>query len=176
MKKNLTKIGFAAIILAASTFTFTSCNKKAEKAETTDGDSIAVVEEVTTTTKDYSTYTFEQKNEVVADAKTELESINQKINELKADTKAKEKALSAESKANYEKAIKDIELARDEYKIKIDALEKSTADTWDAAKTDFANAYNTAAQTVENTYNDAKTAITGAIENAVSNINDSVQK
>lgn len=175
MEKNLTKIGFAAIVLAASTFTFTSCNKKAEKAETIVGDSIATVEEVTTT-KDYSTYTFEQKNEVVADAKTELESINQKINELKADTKAKQKAFSAESKANYDKAIKDMELARDEYKVKIDELEKSTADAWDATKTDFANAYNTAARTVENTYNDAKTAITGAIENAVNSVNDTVPR
>ena len=66
--------------------------------------------------------------------------------------------------------------------IKTDAfqkLEKSTAETWEAAKTDIANAYNTAAQGVENTYSNVKTAVSGAVDNAKDAVNsgiDSVQK
>ena len=177
MKKNVTKIGFVAVLLAASTFAFTSCNKKAEKTEIIESDSIVIVEEVPIT-KDYSTYTFEQKNDVIADAKAELNVINEKIDDLKADVKDKKNELSAEAKTNYEKAIKDLEKSRDDYKVKVDALEKSTNETWEAAKTDIANAYNTAAQGVENTYNNAKSAVTGAVEKAKDGINtgiDSVQ-
>ena len=177
MKTNVTKIGLVAVILAASTFAFTSCNKKAEKPETMESDSIVIVEEIPTT-KDYSAFTFEQRNDVIADSKGELDLINKKIEELKADLKDKKNELSAEAKTNYEKAIIDLEKSRDDYKVKVDALEKSTAETWEAAKTDIANAYNTAAQGVENTFNNAKSAVTGAVDKAKDAVNtgiDSVQ-
>ena len=48
----------------------------------------------------------------------------------------------------------------------MDALEKSTAETWEAAKTDIANAYNTAAQGIENTLTNTKSKVTGAVEDA----------
>lgn len=183
MKKNVTKIGFVVVLFAASTFAFTSCNKKGEKAastETTDSveiDSLVTVE-VIPDTKDYSAFTFEQKNEVMADAKAELEVINKKIEQLKADLKDKKNEFSGEAKTNFEKSIKDLEKSRDEYKLKVDALEKSTAETWEAAKTDIANAYNTAAQGVENTFSNAKSTVTGAVDkakDAVSSGIDSVQ-
>ena len=178
MKKNLSKLGLIAVIFAALTFAFTSCNKKAEKTETVESDSIVIVEEIPET-KDYSAFTFEQKDEVIADAKAELDVINKKIDELKAETANKQKELSDEAKTSYDTAIKDLEKARDDYKLKVAELEKSTAETWEAGKTDIANAYNTAAQGVENTYSNVKTAVSGAVDNAKDAVNsgiDSVQK
>ena len=166
MKNNLKKIGFAAMIFAASSFAFTSCVKKTAKVET-DNDSIVVVEEVTTT-KDYSGYTYEQKSEVVADAQAELDAINKRIDELKAEADSKSD-LSTEAKANYDQAVKDLEKARDDYKTRVDELEKSTAETWEAAKNDIANAYNSAVQGIENTYNNAKDAINRGIDSIQSN-------
>lgn len=168
MKNNLKKIGFAAIIFAASSFAFTSCVKKTAKVEV-DNDSIVVVEEVpTTATKDYSVYTFEQKNEVVTDAKAELDALNKRIDELKAEAD-RNKDLSAEAKARYDQAVKDLEKARDDYKTRVDVLEKSTVDTWEAARKDIADAYNSAAQGIENTYNNAKNAINNAIDSIQAN-------
>lgn len=178
MKKNFRKIGFVALVLAAASFTFVSCNKKAEKEQVEESDSIVVVEEIPTT-KDYGVFTYEQKDEVITDAKAELDAINKKIDELKAEVADKQKELSAETKAAYENAIKDLEKTRDDYKAKVDALEKSTADTWEAAKTDIANTYNAAAQSVENTYNNAKSAVTDAVQDTKDALNagvDSVQK
>ena len=176
MKKNLSKIGFMALILAASTLAFTACNKKAASTESTEmaeSDSIVIVEEIPET-KDYSAFTFEQKNEVIADAKAELDVLNKKIDDLKAEAKDTKKELSADVKSNYEKAIKDLEKSRDEYKQKVDALEKSTAETWEAAKTDIANAYNTAAQGIEKTLTNTKSKVTGAVEDAKEAVNKGI--
>lgn len=177
MEKNVTKIGLMAVMFAASAIAFTACNKKVEKVEEAEGDSIVVVEEIPVS-KDYTAYTFEQKNEVVADAKAELDAINKKIDELKAEAAAKQQELSAEAKSGYDNAIKELEQTRDGFKVKVDELEKSTAETWEATKTDVANAYNTAAQGVENTFNKAKDVVSGAVKNAKDAVNsgiDSVQ-
>ena len=100
--------------------------------------------------KDYTMYEFNQKSQVVADAKKELETFKLQISNLKLALKADSSRIATDKKLNYESAIKETEKSQSEYQKKIAALEKSNAENWESVKTDIANAYNTLKQNIAN--------------------------
>ena len=82
-------------------------------------------------------YMVDKKHEAIAYGKELLHKADARIEELEGEaTKA-----SGDTKAQYQKEIKDLKKKRAHAAKKLDELEKSSASTWDSAKHGFAEAY-----------------------------------
>ena len=85
----------------------------------------------------FKAYMAHQKDEAVADGKSILKKADAKIQELEGDT-AK---ASGDAKVEYEKTIKKLKEMRSDAAKKLDDLGNSSADSWDATKEGFVEAY-----------------------------------
>ncbi|WP_418893341.1 hypothetical protein [Limibacterium fermenti] len=142
--------------------TLASCNnsKKQESKE-------QVKIEVTTPdgTTDFTVYDYAQKDQAVQEANNELDKLNRRIDELKAEANAKTNELSADAKKSYDNAIADLEKSRDNYQAKVDDLQNSTQENWEQAKKD-----------VNQTYRDAKTGAEKGWKKLKDGVNDAVKE
>ena len=82
-------------------------------------------------------YMVDKKHEAFAHGKELLHKADARIEELEGEA-AK---ASGDTKAQYQKEIKDLKKKRANAAKKLDELEKSSASTWDSAKHGFAEAY-----------------------------------
>jgi hypothetical protein len=97
-------------------------------------------------------YTYDQKNDFVANAQAKLDTMDQKIKEL--SDKAATAADSA--KANVQAQLQTVGEKRTELGAKFDKMKAATADSWNDAKTDFKNSY----EDVKNMVNEAWQSLT----------------
>ena len=82
-------------------------------------------------------YMVDKKHEAFSHGKELLHKADARIEELEGEA-AK---ASGDTKAQYQKEIKDLKKKRANAAKKLDELEKSSASTWDSAKHGFAEAY-----------------------------------
>lgn len=156
--KNFTKIAFVAAF--AGTMLLSACNNpKQQKEVQTDKDTLAVVIEDTKKTKDFTVYTYAERDKALADANAEIEKLNQRIDEMKADFKAKSNELSAEAKAEYEKSIAALEKERDEFKVEVDKIQNTTEENWEQLKKDVNKTYNKVATSIEKGWDNFKEGV-----------------
>ena len=105
--KNLTKT--ALVALFAVGLTLSSCTNQKKTEPQPEKDKVAVVIEKDGKTKDFTVYTYAEKDKALADANAEIDRINKEIDKMTADLKNKSNELSAEAKAQYEKSIAALE-------------------------------------------------------------------
>lgn len=82
-------------------------------------------------------YTVEKKNEAVAYSKKLVGETDTKIKQLEA----KASKASGDTRAEYDKVVKDLKAKRVQASKKLDAMGKATGAAWDSAKDSFADAY-----------------------------------
>lgn len=147
--KNVTKTVFVAAFAAG--LTLFSCNNPKQQGTTTGKDTVSVVieDENKAAVKDFTVYTYAEKDKALTDANAELDRLNQQIDDMKADFKEKSNDLSAEAKAKYEKSIAAFEKEKDEFKIEVDKIQNSTEENWEQLKKDVNRTYNKVATSVE---------------------------
>lgn len=169
--KNLTKTVFVAAFAGA--MIFSSCNnpKQQQNAGTDKDTQVAVIEDDGVKTKDFTVYTYAEKDKALADANAELDKLNGKIDEMKADLKAKSEELSDEAKAEYEKSIAALEKERDEFKAEADKIQNSTEEDWEQLKKDISTTYNEAAANVEKGWENFK----DGVEKAAQDVKDALK-
>jgi hypothetical protein len=90
-------------------------------------------------------YTVEKKNDAVAYGKKLVRETDGKIKQLEG----KAAKASGDTKAEYDKAIKDLKAKRAQAAKTLDEMGKATASSWDAAKQGFADAYKDLQQSFE---------------------------
>lgn len=131
-------------LAVASVFVFASCTNpsKTEQDETNLGTNEIAVEIKKDTLKDFSKYTYTERDKFVIDANEELDKINRDIDKLKAELENAGDSISAEAKAGYEKNIAELEEARDDYKNQLDKVQDSSEDAWEKTRQDVGHAYD----------------------------------
>jgi len=82
-------------------------------------------------------YTVEKKNDAVAYSKKLVSETDTKIKQLEA----KASKASGDTKAQYDKAVKDLKAKRVQASKKLDEMGKASGSAWDSAKDGFADAY-----------------------------------
>jgi len=97
----------------------------------------SVHKETTEAWNSIKAYMIDKKHEAFAYGKELLHKAVAKIEELGGEA-AK---VSDDTKAQYQKEIKELKKKRSNASKKLDELEKSSASTWDSAKHGFAEAY-----------------------------------
>src|SRR5262245_16658269 len=90
-------------------------------------------------------YTVEKKNDAVAYGQKLVRDTEGKIKEL--DTKAAK--ASGDTKALYDKEIKNLKAKRVQASTKLDEMSKASGAAWDIAKNGFADAYKDLQQAFE---------------------------
>lgn len=150
-----------AIMVMSMSVVLLSCNNKQKEVPKEE----VKVEVITPDgTKDFTLYTYEQKEEAVNEANKEIEQLNEKIDEWKADANAKSDELSAEAKAKYEKAIADLEKTRDEYKADVEKLQNSTQEDWEQLKKDVGRKYDNTKKKFESGWENFKDDVDQSVE------------
>ena len=122
------------LILVISTMISMFANPAPVIGKTTSTD---VSEKAHDTWETFKAYVVDQKHKAVEHGKELLKKADTKIEEMES-TAAK---ASDDTKAQYQKEIKDLKKKRVNAAKKLDELEKSSADTWDSTKDGFAEAY-----------------------------------
>jgi hypothetical protein len=128
----------------ASVFVFASCtnpNKTKQDESNLETNKIAV-EIKKDTLRDFSKYTYTERDKFVKDANEELDKINRDIDKLKAELENAGDNISAETRATYEKNIAELEKARDDFKTELDKVQDSSEDAWEKTRQDVGHAYN----------------------------------
>ena len=96
-----------------------------------------VSEKAHDTWETFKAYVIDQKHKAVEHGKELLKKSDTKIEEMES----KAAKASDDTKAQYQKEIKDLKKKRANASKKLDELEKSSASSWDSAKHGFAEAY-----------------------------------
>lgn len=136
------------VLVVAGTFLLASCtNQKKDKEMVKE--EVVIERDADGNITDFTVYAYDQKDDIVAAAQEDLDKMNQKIDELKAELNNESNKLSVEAKAQYEQTIADLEKARDDYNVKVDALKDSSEDNWEQAKADVNKAYRDAESNVK---------------------------
>ena len=167
--KNLTRTAFIAAFAAG--LTLISCNNPRQQTTTTDKDTVAIVIEDENKVKDFTVYTYAERDKALADANAEIDKLNQRIDEMKADLKAKTNELSAEAKAEYEKSIAVLEKERDEFKVEVDKIQNSTEENWEQLKQDVNRTYNKVATSVEKGWDNFKEGVKDVVNDVEKKLN-----
>jgi hypothetical protein len=90
-------------------------------------------------------YTVEKKNDAVTHGKKLMREADTKIKKLEE----KASKTSGETKAAYDKEIKELKAKRAQTAKKLDDMGKASASSWDATKQGFADAYKDMHQAYE---------------------------
>ena len=169
--KNVTKTVFVAAFAAG--LTLFSCNNPKRQGTETGKDTVSVVieDENKGTVKDFTVYTYAEKDKALTDANAELDRLNRQIDDMKADFKEKSKELSAEAKAEYEKSIAALEKERDEFKVEVDKIQDSTEENWEQLKKDVNRMYNKVAASVEKGWENFKEGVKDAVKDVEKKLN-----
>ncbi|WP_298646783.1 hypothetical protein [uncultured Proteiniphilum sp.] len=162
----LARNGTLLVITLTAILTLASCNNQQRKEQTEGRTEVVKIETATPgdSTKNFTVYTYEQKDEAVREANSELDKLNRQIDELKADANARSAELSAEVKADYQKAITDLEKTRDDYKAEIEKLQNSTQENWEQTKRDISSKYENAKRGVERGWKNFKEDVNRSVE------------
>ena len=119
-----------AVVLAGSLLAWAGCSKQ-ERADLTDKakgayqDSVASLERTWDKVK---TYSYEKRDEFRANANAVSSSMDAKIREMRASYS------ESKASASRQAAMKELKNSEADYKAKLDALSRATADTWESAK------------------------------------------
>ncbi len=155
--------GTLRIIALMAVITLLSCNNRQREEPKEE-----VRVEITTPdgTRDFTVYTYEQKDEAVREANNELDKLNSRIDEWKAEANAKSDELSAEAKAEYEQAIADLEKTRDDYQAEVDKLQNSTQENWEQAREDIGRKYDNVKKEIERGWENFKEDVDRSVQEA----------
>ena len=158
MKIKMLKTTSLVMMLGVAGFLLASCNNQKKDKETVTKE-VVIERDADGNITDFTVYTYEQKDGVVAAAQEDLDKMNRKIDEMKADLNNRSNELSKEARAEYEKTIAELEKARDEYNVKLDALKNTTESNWEQAKADANKAYRDAEKGVKKGWENFKSGV-----------------
>jgi hypothetical protein len=126
MRKSIFKVAFIAL---ASSIVLTSCMSPAEKVESSAENVEDAQEDLNQAKRDYN----EEYNQFKIDSEQKITANEQLIIDLKLYSKDKK----AEAKANYEKAISDLEMKNRAMKERIATQKESNNEKWQTFKNEF---------------------------------------
>lgn len=124
------KLPVPTLVLTALTFAFAGCNRE-ERADATSTAQQAIADTkaaLSDAWHDVKAFTYEKKEQFTTTARAMTSKMDAQAAELRANY-AEERA-SASRKA----AMEELKNSEADYKAKVDALGRASADTWDAAK------------------------------------------
>lgn len=91
------------------------------------------------------TFAHDKKEDAVAEGKKLLAATDKKIESMKTDVSK----ANADTRKAHEKNMEELRAKRKAAAAELERLEKSAANTWDATKTGFSNAYKDLHESVE---------------------------
>lgn len=90
-----------------------------------------------TTWEKIKSFAHDSKKEAVAEGKKAIAATDKKLAELKKEMSKS----TGEAKKAHEQNMKELQAKRKEAQVQLDKMQKSAANTWDATKEGFSNAY-----------------------------------
>lgn len=153
----------------ASVFVLASCtnpNKtKQDEVVLENNETVVVIDhDYDDTRRDFSKYTYSERDIFVTDANEELDNINRDIDRLKAELKNAGDNISAETRANYEKNIAELEKTRDEYKVELNKANNSTEATWEKTRQDIGHAYDKTRDGIKKGWDEVKRGVNEGVD------------
>lgn len=153
-------LAFASLLVLASC---TNKTKQEEVREDLHEDMIELRQDANENMRDFSNYTYVEREKFVVDANNELDHINSEIAELQSELNRAGDKFSAETKAAYHQSIAELEKLRDNFKKNIDKVQNSREDDWDQTKKDVSDTYEKTRKDVKKGWEDMKRGVNEGI-------------